>query len=191
MMRRIIYTCPDRSVNICMPAPEAIRAFCHGGGFHAIQLGKLNRHIEEEIEAGRSVRVAETYIHGLAFGGHTEAEAYEIIRERDCAPYGTGFEIWDLVDIPPDRWFRDAWRRSPNGGPIMINMKIARRIQRKRIETAATEHKLELHWPLWRERIRSAKTPEQLKTVLPIRHQPSSQGSKKSSSSCLSASSSL
>jgi hypothetical protein len=167
MMRRIVYTRHDGGVDICQPAPQALRAFCNGGGFPCIRLGALNNHIDEEINAGRSARFAMRYVHGLAFGGLTEAEAFEIIRERDCAPGGTGFEIWDLQDIPTDRWFRNAWCRSHNGGPVYISMPIARKLQLKKLQGLAAERKIELQLPRWRARIRRAATPEALKAVWP------------------------
>lgn len=167
MIPRIVYTQPDGKVSICQPAPQAIRAFCSGGGFPNIRLDAINAHIDAEIEAGRSPRLAMRYVHGLAFGGHTAAEAYAIIRDRDCAPYGTAHELIDLRDLPSDRWFRSAWRRSHNGGPIGIDMAAARKIQLRRIKSAAEKQKADLELPRWRERIRRASSPEQLRQIWP------------------------
>jgi hypothetical protein len=41
-----------------------------------------------------------------------------------------------LADVPTDRWFRDAWVRSHNGGPIDISLTRARSIQFRRINNA-------------------------------------------------------
>lgn len=72
----------------------------------------------------------------MMFGGLTTNEALGLIRDRDCAHRGTGIELWNVADVPSDRWFRDAWRRSHDGGPIWVDLDIARDIQRKRIKSA-------------------------------------------------------
>jgi hypothetical protein len=41
----------------------------------------------------------------------------------------------DVSDLP-DRWFRDAWRRSANGGPPSVDLEKARPIQWRRIVSA-------------------------------------------------------
>ena len=61
----------------------------------------------------------------MLFGGCTTAEAYGIIRDRDCSHLGTGCELWDASDLPTDRRYRNAWRRSHNGGPIYIDDRAA------------------------------------------------------------------
>jgi hypothetical protein len=127
----------------------------------------LRSHIDAEIAAGQPEWLAWRYIEALAFGGCTTAEAFEIIRDRDCVPFGTGFEIWDLDDIPGDRWFRDAWRRSRNGGPIYVDMAFARKIHMKRLQSVANQRHATLQENRWRERIRRAETPEQLKNIWP------------------------
>ena len=58
------------------------------------------------------------------------------MRDRFCAHYGTGIELWDVGDVPQDRWFRDAWARSHNGGPINVSLRKARGIQFRRIAEA-------------------------------------------------------
>lgn len=166
-MSLIVYTRPDGGVNVCHPAPEAIKAFCNGGGWPSILLHEINRHIDAEIDAGRSSSLAMRYIHGLVFGGYTKAEAFEIIRDRDCAPHGTAHEIVNISDVPQDRWFRNAWVRSHNGGPINISMRAARRIHKKRLITTAERSNAVLQLGRWKDRIRNAKTPEELRCVWP------------------------
>ena len=67
-----------------------------------------------------------TFVMAMQFGGCTDAEAYEIMRDRFCAHLGSGIELWDTTDVPKDRWFREAWVRSHNGGPIDISLTKAR-----------------------------------------------------------------
>ena len=77
----------------------------------------------------------------MAFGGCTEAEVWEIIRDRDCARHGTLHELIDVSDLP-DRWFRDAWRRSSNGGPPSVDLEKAKPIQwRKLLDAVSRENK--------------------------------------------------
>jgi len=166
-MKRIVYTRPDGGVNVCCPARE-IMAHLIGGCFFANPVrGVIDRHIEAEIASGRHEWLAHRYVKALAFGGCTDAEAFEIIRDRDCAPHGTGFELWDFDDIPQDRWFRNAWRRSHNGGPIQVDMTEARKIQVSRIKHLAKSTDAVIQFGRWKNRVRKAQTPEELKQVMP------------------------
>ena len=81
-------------------------------------------------------RNAHRFVMSMQFGGCTDAEAYELMRDRFCAHHGTGIELWDVGDVPSDRWFRDAWVRSHNGGPIDISLPRARGIQFRRTKRA-------------------------------------------------------
>lgn len=163
-MKRIVYTRPDGGVSICCPARE-IMAHLTGGGFFANPArGVIDHRIEAETAAGRPEWLAHRYVKALAFGGCTDAEAFEIIRDRDCAPHGTGFELWDFDDLPQDRWFRSAWRRSHNGGPVYIDMDKARKIQLQRIASIA---KVSLQLQRWKQRIRQASSVEELRRIWP------------------------
>jgi hypothetical protein len=84
------------------------------------------------------VAAARRFVMAAAFGGCTTADAYDIIADADARPYGTAAELIDPGDLP-DRWFRDAWRRSPNGGPIDIDRDAARDVQMRHILIAVQE----------------------------------------------------
>jgi hypothetical protein len=129
--------------------------------------GYIDTQIERQIAAGHVERAVVKFCRAMAFGGCTDAEALEIIRDRDCGHLGTAFDLVDFSDVPTDRYFRDAWQRSHNGGPIYINIGLARKIQMKRLKLAASQRGAELQPVLWRERIRRAETPEQLKNIWP------------------------
>mgnify|MGYP001597722212 CR=1 FL=1 len=133
---RIVYTRFDSGVTIYCPAKEAISWMGCGGFWSAEPRGFTDLQIERQIERGINPDVARRYAHAMQFGGCTTAEALEIIRDRDCTPFGTAMELWDEEEIPTDRWFRDAWHRSHNGGPISVDLKLARPIQFKRIRAA-------------------------------------------------------
>jgi hypothetical protein len=57
----------------------------------------------------------------MQFGGLSMPEAYAVMRDRFCVHLGTGCELWNVDDVPTDRTYRNAWRRSHNGGPILLD----------------------------------------------------------------------
>lgn len=183
MLKRIVYTRPDGGVNVCHPAKEIKAFMTNGGGWFDNYPNGVNkaiaREIEKQINNGRNKAITVRFVHALAFGGCTDAEFYEIIRDRDCGHRGTGFELWD--DIPLDRWFRNAWVRSHNGGPINIDLTKARKIQAGYIKQAlskrqevAQEHSLLIASPqsfpqkeLYQleQKLLSAGTPEEIRAI--------------------------
>jgi len=148
------------------------QAMGHPPGFREVQ-------IERMIARGIHADAAKRYADAVTFGGCTTAEALEIIRDRDCAPYGTAIDLWDVEDLPTDRWFRDAWRRSHNGGPISVDLKLAKPIQfRKAHSFVERENKrrandmdcaglIEVDWERFRERVRRARDEMELKHIWP------------------------
>lgn len=168
MPKRIVYTRHDGGVAICSPSATALTYMTGGGGrWDGFDPGFLDRQIAQQARDGVGERAAQRFVMAMQFGGCTTAEANEIMRDRYCAHLGTGCELWDQNDIPQDRWFRDAWRRSHNGGPICVDMQSARRIQRARLADFSEQQRVDLSWPRWRERIRRAQTPEALKATWP------------------------
>jgi len=125
MRKVIVYTPHVGGVAICHPAAECIRAMSCGGYWFGYPRGYLKTQIERQIEAGHDADAARRFVMAMQFGGCTEAEALAVIRDRDCAHRGTGCELWDISDVPADRTYRNAWRRSPNGGPIWIDERVA------------------------------------------------------------------
>ena len=178
-MRRIVYTRHDGGVSVCAPSHTALRFMQMGGGRWGAHIMRdfLDRQIVKQAEHGVGERAARCFIMAMQFGGCSAAEAYAIMRDRFCAHLGTGCELWDVAEVPTDRWFRDAWRRSHNGGPILTDMKKARRIQLDKIKTAVGAHnapRLRLgrrpYVPLWGELgdgIRHAQDAEELRRVWP------------------------
>jgi hypothetical protein len=176
--KRIVYNRKDDGgVNICQPSPRALRCLQMGGRWQAASRGFVDRQIASQIARGISPDAAARYAMAMLFGGVTEGEAWAIIRDRDCAPHGSMFELMDLDELPQDRWFRDAWHRSANGGPIGIHLPKARRLQLDKIKTAVTGHnkrRLALGRaplvPLWGElgnAIKHARDEDELRRVWP------------------------
>ena len=137
MDKRIVYTRFDGGVSVCCPTDECIAWMTGGGGIWDKEPpGFLEVQIERMIEAGHGADASRRFARAVQFGGCTTAEALGIIRDRDCAHLGTAIELWDAGEIPADRWFRNAWRRSHNGGPICIDLNLAKPIQFQRIKAA-------------------------------------------------------
>ena len=136
MRSRIVLTRPDGCVSVVCPSINAITWMSCGGRWPDKPRGWLDEQIERHITAGHGADVSAKYVRAMQFGGCTSHEALAIIRDRDCAHRGTGIELWDIDDVPKDRWFRSAWRRSHNGGPIAIDLKKAKPIQFRHIKTA-------------------------------------------------------
>lgn len=119
--RRVVYTRPDGGVSICAPSITALRYMTGGGGrWDGFPPGFLERQIAKQAEeCGEWGAVR--FVRAMQFGGLTTAEAYGVMRDRFCAHLGTGCELWAVEDVPTDRTYRDAWRRSHNGGPIWLD----------------------------------------------------------------------
>lgn len=66
-------------------------------------------------------QLARRWIEALDRGGLTEREAVSLIVEKDAPAWSTAHEIVHKHEIPEDRRYRNAWRRSHNGGPIWID----------------------------------------------------------------------
>ena len=140
-MKAILYTRHDGGVSVCTPSPEIFRVMQCGGFWRDRPHGFVETQIERQIQAGIDASHATRFAHAVAFGGCTEAEVWEIVRDRDCGQHGTLHELIDVGELP-DRWFRDAWRRSSNGGPPSVDLEKAKPIQwRKLIDAVSRENK--------------------------------------------------
>jgi hypothetical protein len=182
-MKLIVYTRhSDGGVSICCPAPEVLRIMTTGGGLWRNQSrGQMEAQVERQIAAGHQAHAARRFVHALQFGGCSEPEALAVIRDRDCAHLGTGIELWDADEVPGDRWFRDAWRRSPNGGPIDIDLPRARQLQwrhiRRHAEEMAHRHRDDLYsekppgipFGALKDRILSAHDVTALRAIWPFK----------------------
>lgn len=178
--KRIVYTRADGGVSICQPAPEFMAWMNCGGYWRDKPRGWVDEWISRRTKEGRREWAVATLARLVQQGGCTSADALAALRDFDCIHLGTGCEAWNMDELPSDRWFRDAWRRSHNGGPISIDMKAARAIQFKRIKvTAERENKrravdieqfdnpIELPLGTIRDRLHKAVNPNDLRRVWP------------------------
>lgn len=178
MHKRIVYTRHDGGVSICCPSDWIISVMSCGGLWDHLPPGVMDRQIASMVNRGVNEDAAHRYAKSVMFGGCTTAEALEIIRDRDCAHLGTAIELWDADDVPTDRWFRDAWSRSHNGGPISVSLKKARPIQMRHIGDAVFEENMrrqrELIAPfeydrdLLRGKIMKARDETELRQIWPF-----------------------
>lgn len=181
MDKRIVYTRHDGGVSVCCPSDWAISVMGCGGLWDHLPPGVMDRQIASMVNRGVSEDAAHRYAKAVMFGGCTTAEALEIIRDRDCAHLGTAIELWDVGEVPADRWFRDAWSRSHNGGPISVNLAKAKPIQFRHIRGAQlAENKrrqsdlelclspIELDLALMRQKIMEARDENELRAIWPL-----------------------
>lgn len=138
----IVCSRPDGGVSIIRPARECMTALCNGGGL--IRPSEILRSVENWINAGLDRDIALRWCRAICYGGYVTAEALELLLAKDKPKDWTAPEV---VPVPIDRWFRDAWTRHPNGGPIMVDLDRAKPIQAK---------KLAYHFKHERERVERA-----------------------------------
>ena len=147
-MKRIVFTRPsDGGVTVTTPTGWALDIMCNGGGLWDDRpRGFLDELVRRKscptLQKGRHITEAAAwrFVNAMQYGGCTTAEAYDIIREHDCTRGGDGIlhELMDWDELP-DRWFRDAWYRSSNGGPISISLEKARPIQWRKLLAAVEQ----------------------------------------------------
>lgn len=124
---RIVFTYRDGSVGITTPTHEALYFMTGPGGYWTgYQPGFLPELVRRKtcpiLQKGHpcTAQVARDFIKAMQWGGRSVEEAWRIIGEHDCARFGTQIEIQHIDEIPTDRTRRNEWRRSANGGPIII-----------------------------------------------------------------------
>lgn len=74
--------------------------------------------------------LATRWVEALAHGGLTETEAVTLIGERDRPAGSLAMELADPADLP-ERYYRAAWRRSTNGGPVWLDDEIVQAIDER------------------------------------------------------------
>lgn len=130
----------DGGVTVQHPAPECLKALASGGYYGRPPRGFIEEQIERQVRDGRDRKAAARFTNALVYGCGNSKLALEILRDRDCAHRGFNIELIDTGDLP-SRWFRDAWRRSANGGPVSIDLELARPIQWAKIVGAVRDEK--------------------------------------------------
>lgn len=176
-MRCLVHSRPDGGVSITYPSPRTFRAITGAGGLLTAYGLAFERALSVMLANGRDERAARRWLRALEHGGRSEADAWALLRWRCVDPTHTAVEVCETDDLPADRWFRNAWRRSPNGGPIWIDLERARPVQRWRIagalaeENAARSRRLEepvvVDFSAIRRATQQAESLEQLWAIWP------------------------
>ena len=138
-MKCLVHSRPDGGVSITHPTPRTFRAITEGGGLLTAYGLTFERALAVMLANGRDERQASRWLKALEYGGLSEADAWDAVRWRCVDPSHTAAEVCDFSEVPADRWFRNAWRRSPNGGPVWIDLERAKPVQRWRIAGALAE----------------------------------------------------
>lgn len=148
----------------------------------------MDRQIANFVRGGAAESVARRWVAVMAFGGLTSAEYFGLLRDKDVPTDGASPELWGVEEISSDRWFRNAWRRSPNGGPIWIDLDAARACQMGHIMKAARRHNrnemtkpergemwghngpeiIELEPQRWQRAVQAARSLEELRSIWPL-----------------------
>ena len=177
-MKAILYTNHDGSVSVCHPSPDIFAIMQSGGYWDDRPAGFVQSQIDRQIADGIDPDHARRFAHAVAFGGCTEAEAWNILRDRDCGRHGFHHDVIYTATLP-DRWFRNAWTRGHNGGPVFVNLEKARPLQWQKIVSAIrTENakreldlfgkaSVKLQRQLWQSAICSARDEDELRRVFP------------------------
>lgn len=178
-MKSILTTGFNREVYITTPSEEIMLALTGGGLWRNPSRGFVEQQIEINIREGRDKAGSVKFCRALAHGGLTTAEAYSVLRDRDCGWLGTGHELISLSELP-DRYFRDAWTRSPNGGPCYIDIKKARKLHFTYLRGYANmllrciandmdhfDTHIDINWHSVKSAIINCDTPEKVKRVIP------------------------
>ena len=152
--KRIVYTCHDGSVSVCIPTDWAIKALASGGFWGARPRGWYDRQVESQVARGVLPDAASRYVRAMITGGCTTAEALAIIRDRDCAHLGTQIELQDASDLPADRWFRKA-----RDAVAAAN--------KQRAESFVAQGPIEPDWGTIRQAITNARDEKELRAIWP------------------------
>ena len=175
------------TVCVTQPVPEILEHMTGGGGYwDGSPRGFLDELVRRKtcpiLQKGAPCKeeAARRFVKAMQYGGCSTQEAWAVIRDHDVDRFGECVEIVHVDDLPGDRWFRDAWRRSKNGGPVSIDLPKAQRIQWVKVKNAHAHHERtrELDLDLWRApidvpwltietAIRHARDEEELRRVWP------------------------
>ena len=107
---RLLYVQSDGTLNIGRPAPKAWAALIGSGGL--IRPEDIDYETTKQVSGGIDEAVARRWAEACANGGLTEAEALELIRDRDASTATARTVFVKDADLPTDRTFRGAWEWS-------------------------------------------------------------------------------
>lgn len=126
-----------------VPSKQIFEILQSGGWWDDAPIGVpgfVEKQIRIQTKAGIAEDVARRFAEGVAYGGVTGYEAWNLLKDRFCSHLGHNFVKMSFNDLPEDRVFRNAWRQNSNGN-ITIDIPSAKQIQKNRIENALNQYK--------------------------------------------------
>ena len=114
--KRIIWTDADGNVCRCTPSPEAMRALTGTGGM--LNPAHIDKQAAAYLEAGMGAVSASRLAEGFANGGLTEAEALNLIRDRNLLTDARNVVVVEAADLPHAGSLRAAWRQDGATVPV-------------------------------------------------------------------------
>lgn len=118
---RIISNLSDGGVAITCPSEWGIQALMYGGAWRDFPRDFWKVQIDRMVARQVKEDAAHMYALTMMTGGVSRSKAVDIIAARDVGHWGKAIDIIDISQIPTSRRYRNAWRRSHNGGPIWID----------------------------------------------------------------------
>lgn len=132
----IVFTVLGGRVAITYPMAAMLEALARGGydgdRHREANVMLLEPRWRADLSPAARREIAYGWAEGLIFGGLGSKDALRLIRERDAPEGGLAGDIVPVDTLPTDRRHRNAWRRSPNGGPIYVCEATAARIDAER-----------------------------------------------------------
>lgn len=177
-MKAILLSLHEGGVGVFIPTADIFRVMQCGGYWNDRPHGFVGAQIERQIQSGIAPNHAKRFARAVAFGGVPEWEVWDIVKDRDTARLGTLHDLIDTDDLP-DRYFRNAWSRSANGGPVGIDLNKAKPLQwdyiqrAVKIETNRREESFEelpplnVPWNTIRSAIKYARDDSELRRIWP------------------------
>lgn len=174
-MRAVVYTHSQDRVAVCHPDPVFFAGIQHGGVWSQASRVFCAEQVDRQVASGIPEVVAVRAVDAMARGGLSEAEAWGLLRDRDCWK-GVAHEVVDIADLP-SRLFRDCWRRGHNGGPVTVDLDAAKsawfaRLRKKvklynsrRADQLVPGPLLRPSWGRLRDRIAAARAVEALEAI--------------------------
>lgn len=141
------------AVKIAYPNPQRLRTLTLGGygrlpgdavtsdldGKRRVVMAQsmtASRAVDNMVRAGHDATFSQRWIKALLAGGENDNTALDLVRQKTF-PGRDGQSAIEPDQLPPDRFFRDAWKRE--GDAITIDMVAARTVFADRVIAAKAE----------------------------------------------------
>ncbi len=127
-------------VAVTCPSEWGVQALMHGGAWRNFHKDFWKVQIARMVARNVKEDAAHTYALTMMTGGVSRSRAIDIIAARDLAHWAKAIDVIDVSELPETRRYRNAWRRSPNGGPVWVDDAARVAIDEARMWAAYTAH---------------------------------------------------